>query len=169
MRIRRRACPRSVPVRYIAACGLAAVAASACSVTGDAGPTPPSPSGKAAQACRTLHDALPEKVVGQQRGEAEPASDYTAVWGDPALALRCGVPRPARLTPGNEEYNPTTEAAEVNGVSWMMEKRDDGYRFTTTERAVYIELTVPDDYAPEVSPLADLSEAVKRSVPKKKS
>ncbi|MBO8190649.1 DUF3515 domain-containing protein [Streptomyces oryzae] len=146
---------------------LASLVTAGCSVTGDAGPTPPSPSGRAAKVCRALHDALPKRVDGQRRGEADPASDYTAVWGDPAIELRCGVPKPAKLTPGNEEYNPTADAAEVNQVSWLMEKQDGGYRFTTTKRVAYVELTVPDDYKPEVEALADLSDAVESAVPKK--
>ncbi|NSC24120.1 DUF3515 domain-containing protein [Streptomyces albus subsp. chlorinus] len=164
--MRHRASPRSVAVST-AVCALTALATTACSALGDAGPAVPSPSGEAARVCRSLHDALPGKVAGQERGETDPASDYTAVWGDPAIELRCGVARPAKLTPGNEEYNPTAEAAEVNGVSWLMEKRDGGYRFTTTDRVAHVELTVPDDYAPEVGALADMAAAVKRTVPKR--
>ncbi|MGP3986364.1 DUF3515 domain-containing protein [Streptomyces sp. 3N207] len=172
MSIRRRAAsPRSVSTNPAAAVGalvaLASLVTGGCSLTGDAGPTPPSPSGRAAKVCRALHDALPKRVDGQQRGKADPVSDYTAVWGDPAIALRCGVPEPAKLTPGNEEYNPTADAAEVNRVSWLMEKQDDGYRFTTTDRVAYVELTVPGDYKPEVEALTELSDAVRHTVPKK--
>ncbi|MGI5348582.1 DUF3515 domain-containing protein [Streptomyces sp. CA-250714] len=173
MSIRRRAAsPRSVSAVPASAVGalvvLVPLVTAGCSGIGDAGPTPPSPSGRTAKLCRALHDALPKRVDGRQRGEADPVSDYTAVWGDPAIELRCGVREPAKLTPGNEEYNPTADAAEVNGVSWLMEKQDDGYRFTTTHRAAYVELTVPDDYKPEVEALTDLSDAVKHTVPKRK-
>ncbi|GAA2631821.1 hypothetical protein GCM10009863_54510 [Streptomyces axinellae] len=147
---------------------MALLATASCSFTGDsAGPAVPSPSGRAAKVCRALHDALPKRVDGRRSGATEPESDYTAVWGDPAIELRCGVAKPAKLTPGNEEYNPTSDAAEVNGVSWLTEQREGGYRFTTTDRVAYVEVTVPDDYAPEVNPLTDLSGAVKRAVPKR--
>ncbi|MDJ1132521.1 DUF3515 domain-containing protein [Streptomyces iconiensis] len=146
--------------------GLVGLVTAGCSVSDDgAGPAVPRPSGKAADMCRTLHTELPKHVDGQARGTTE--SKYTAVWGDPAIELRCGVGRPQKLTPGSEEYNPTSEAAEVNGVSWLLEKRDGGYRFTTTDRTAYVELTVPDDYAPEVNALTDLGTAVRRSVPKR--
>ncbi|MEU7315207.1 DUF3515 domain-containing protein [Streptomyces sp. NPDC007083] len=163
---RRTASSRSVstaPLAVVAA--LAALVTAACSVTGEAGPTPPSPSGRAAEVCRSLHGALPERVHDQRRGRADRVSDFTAVWGDPAIALRCGVPEPPVLTPGTEQYNPIAEVAEVNGVSWLMEKRDDGYRFVTTGRVAYVELTVPGDYGPEVEVLPDLGDAVKRTVP----
>lgn len=140
----------------------------ACSFTDDsAGPAVPSPSGRAAEACRALHAGLPERVDGQPRGKAGPESPYTAVWGDPRIELRCGVPRPEKLKPGGEQYNPTSEAVEVNGVSWLLEEREGGYRFTTTDRVGYVELTVPDDYAPEVNALTDLGKAVRQSLPKR--
>ncbi|MGW7519598.1 DUF3515 domain-containing protein [Streptomyces sp. NPDC054796] len=142
------------------------VCVAGCSSLGDeAGPAvpSPSPSGKTAKSCRALHDRLPEHVNGQERIALEPGSPYTAAWGDPAIELRCGVPRPAKLTPGSEHYNPTADAAEVNGISWLIEERDGGYRFTTTERAARVEVTVPDAYAPEVGALTDLATPLKRT------
>ncbi|ARH93380.1 MULTISPECIES: DUF3515 domain-containing protein [Streptomyces] len=126
----------------------------------------PSPTGEAARHCRALQKALPRSVDGLKRGTAEPVSDFTAIWGDPAVKLRCGVPKPDVLRYGNEHYNPNPEAAEVNGVRWLFEKQDDGYRFTTVLRKVYVEVTVPHDYAPEVDVLPDLAGAVTRTVPK---
>ncbi|UGY93803.1 DUF3515 domain-containing protein [Streptomyces gobiensis] len=137
-----------------------------CSASRSADPAVPSPSGQAAADCRTLHSRLPEKVEGQQRVEPEPKSVYTAVWGDPAIELRCGVPRPEVLTPGSEHYNPTTEAVEVNGVEWLLEEQPDGYRFTTIGRTAFVELTVPGVYAPEVGVLTDFANAVRGAVPK---
>lgn len=145
---------------------VAAVLSAAGCTDAESGPAVPSPSGKAAEACRALSDRLPKRVDGQQRISLEPASKYTAAWGDPAIELRCGVPRPEKLSPGSEHYNPTAEAAEVDGVSWLLEELDDGYRFTTTDRAANVELTVPDDYAPEIDALPDLAEPVRASVPK---
>jgi len=144
---------------------VAVLAAAGCVAMDDGGPAAPSPSGKAAATCRSLHDRLPKRVDGQQRITLDPVSKYTAAWGDPAIELRCGVPRPEKLSPGSEHYNPTAEAAEVNGVSWLLEKRDDGYRFTTTDRAANVELTVPGTYAPEIDALPDMAKAVRTSVP----
>ncbi|WP_425470811.1 DUF3515 domain-containing protein [Streptomyces armeniacus] len=161
---RRRAARRLFPLPLALA---TVIAIAGCSSSdGGAGPAVPSPSGKAAAACRTLHGELPERVNGQDRTELEPASEYTAAWGDPTIELRCGVPRPEVLTPGSEHYNPTSDAAEVNGVSWLIEQRDGGYRFTTTDRAaLFLEVTVPDAYAPEVGALTDLAKAVRSALP----
>ncbi|WP_346776740.1 DUF3515 domain-containing protein [Streptomyces sp. HNM0574] len=155
---------RRAPVVSLAA--LATFVLAGCSATGE-GPSDPKPSGRAAADCRALHERLPERVTGQDRNALDPESKYTAAWGDPAVELRCGVPRPEVLTPGSEHYNPTTEAAEVNGVSWLIEEREDGYRFTTTDRRANVELTVPGAYAPETGALVDLAKAVRDSVPDK--
>ncbi|MFD5394533.1 DUF3515 domain-containing protein [Streptomyces sp. NPDC127097] len=138
-------------------------AAVSCSPSADV--AVPSPTGAAARYCTALHEKLPRTVDGLERGDAEPDSDFTAMWGDPAVKLRCGVPKPDVLTYGSEHYNPNADAAEVNGVDWLFEKQDDGYRFTTVLRKAYVEVTVPGEYAPEVDVLTDLAGAVKKSVP----
>ncbi|WP_394813550.1 DUF3515 domain-containing protein [Streptomyces hazeniae] len=166
---RGRAARRFLPVygRLLLAFALCGAAAG-CS-TDDAGPAVPAPSGEAAEACRALHAALPERVAGLEREEARESSPYTATWGDPAVELRCGVPEPEVLRPGSEHYNPTSDAAEVNGVSWLLEEQDEGYRFTTTERAPRVEVTVPAAYAPEIGALTDLADAVRSAVPRRGS
>ncbi|GAA1503246.1 DUF3515 family protein [Streptomyces synnematoformans] len=125
----------------------------------------PTPQGKAAGYCGRLAERLPDTVDGQERRATEPASQLTAAWGDPAVRLRCGVPRPAELTPGSEHYNPYAETAVVNGVDWLIAETDDGRRFVTAGRKAFVEVTVPSEYAPEVNPLTDLADAVKAAVP----
>ncbi|HEX5566762.1 MAG TPA: DUF3515 domain-containing protein [Streptomyces sp.] len=167
----RRSLPMTTPSTARTAVWLAAVAAvlatTAGCAFGDGRPRPPvpSPTGSAAAACRALYDALPERVDGQQRIVFTPKTRYAAAWGDPAIELGCGVPRPEVLTPGSEHYNPTADSVEVNGVSWLLEQRDGGYRFTTTGRTVFVQVTVPDTYAPEVNALTDLADAVRETIP----
>jgi hypothetical protein len=155
---------RPAPLAALVAAALSGAAAG-CSAGDVTGSAAPSPSGRAAAACRTLHGALPERLAGLERTETGPASPFTAGWGDPVVELRCGVSRPGTLTSGSEHYNPMPDLAEVNGVTWLLEERDDGYRFTTTERVAYVEVTVPDAYAPEIGLLTDLDDAVKDAVP----
>lgn len=123
----------------------------------------PRPAGEDAAACRAL--ALPGRVADQERGATAGRSPYTAVWGDPAVVLRCGVARPAVLTPGAPSYDPLADAVEVNGVSWLLEETGDGVRFTTTQRTVFVEVTVPGAYAPEINALVDLATAVDGGIP----
>ncbi|MGH3343379.1 MAG: DUF3515 domain-containing protein [Carbonactinosporaceae bacterium] len=119
----------------------------------------PRPSGGPAQACRALHAALPPVVDSQDQRDTRPASRGTAAWGDPAIVLRCGVPRPRGLTR-------TSQLAVVNGVEWYTKRHAGGYRFTSTGRVARVQVTVPGVYAPEVNPLVDLAAPVSRAVPR---
>jgi hypothetical protein len=159
--VRRAAACRALPV----AC--AALLAAGCWAASGGAPdvAVPSPRGEAARTCRDLAGALPERVSGEERGDLPERTPYAAVWGDPAIVLRCGVPEPAVLRADSDVYNPLADAVKVNGVSWLLEEEPDGMRFTTTHREVHVEVTVPDDYAPEVNPLTDLAAPVDRHVP----
>ena len=144
---------------------LAAVALAACGAPGAVRAEVPRPEGDAPAVCRALAGALPDRVEDGARRELAEESPYVAAWGDPAIVLRCGVPRPALLTPGEDSYDPTADAVVVNEVSWLLEQESDGYRFTTVERTVHVEVRVPGAYAPEVDPLVDLAEAVHTHIP----
>ena len=119
---------------------------------------PPSPTGAAEAACNRLSEALPEQISGLPARASEPESPYIRAWGDPAVVLRCGVSKPATL-------EPESQVIGVNRVEWLAEEQSSGYRFTTTGREAYVEVFVPDDYAPEVDPLVALAAPVKRAVP----
>jgi Protein of unknown function (DUF3515) len=119
---------------------------------------PPSPGPATEARCSRLLDDLPDTVDGQQRRDVSPSDALAAAWGDPAIVLRCGVGRPAALTPQAQLF-------EVNGVAWFPEQLTGGYVFTTYDRTAYVEVTVPDAYAPEVDAVVDLTSAVKANDP----
>jgi hypothetical protein len=101
---------------------------------------------------------LPSTLRGEPSRTTEPDSPLTAAWGDPAITVRCGVPDPAALTP-------TSQLISIDGVDWLPEPLDDGYRFTSYGRVTNVEVTVPDAYTPEADPVTVLSPLVKDSVP----
>ncbi|MEU2285655.1 DUF3515 domain-containing protein [Streptomyces sp. NPDC013178] len=144
------------------------LAAAGCSsADGDASAAVPSPAAKAVQLCRNLDEALPSKVDGLDRRDPEPASALTAGWGNPAIILRCGVERPPKMVDPKvaQGADPDAVAGGVNGVDWLMEKRDDGgYRFTTASRRAYVEVTVPKG-TDSSSVLIDLAPAIKKAIP----
>jgi hypothetical protein len=125
----------------------------------------PSPSGAAAEACRALAQRLPDAVADEKPRRLADRSPYVAAWGDPAVVLRCGVSRPAKLDPGSGDYAPGSDAVLVDDVSWLLEEGPDEHRFTTVERTVFVEVTVPAAYAPEVNALVDLAGAVTAAIP----
>ena len=120
--------------------------------------TPDTVDATSAEICADLEAALPEKVSAQDSRETDPESALTAAWGDPAIVIRCGVPPPAAL-------QPTSQLTSVNGVDWFAEDLTGGYLFTTYGRLPYVEVTVPDEYSPQVGPVAELSAAVAETVP----
>jgi hypothetical protein len=116
---------------------------------------PPTPDRATVALCERLVAALPDHLDDAQRRPATPQSPLTAAWGDPALVLRCGVPRPARL-------GPTSDVLEVEDVDWFLVESAAGYTFTTAGRAAYVELTVPAevDRSEATAPLVDLAPAI---------
>ncbi|MER6498267.1 DUF3515 domain-containing protein [Streptomyces sp. NPDC001455] len=141
---------------------VAALLLAAVGCSSDAAPavTIPTPSAEAAAYCRALHEELPETVAGLDRGDTAAKSELTAQWGDGAIVLRCGVPRPAKMD------DPSAKAVEANGVDWMLEQRDEGGPlFTTTYRKAYVEVRLSEAYAHDASPLAAFGPAVLKAVP----
>ncbi|MHC5704190.1 DUF3515 domain-containing protein [Streptomyces sp. PKU-MA01144] len=140
---------------------LAAVllAAAGCSATDAARPVAvPAPPAEEKALCLALHKALPASVAGESRRDPEPRSELTAGWGDAAIVLRCGVPRPAGL------QSTQADGVEVNGVNWFSEELEDGARFTTTYRRTYVEVTLSDRFT-DMGPLTELAGPVARTVP----
>ncbi|URN17738.1 MULTISPECIES: DUF3515 domain-containing protein [Streptomyces] len=136
-------------------------AAPGCAVTDAKAPVPvPSPAAAEAAYCRALHRELPDTVSGLRRSETEPRSELTAVWGDGAIVLRCGVPRPARMS------DPQAQAVEADGVDWLVEQRKGtGPRFTTTYRRAYVELSLDRRFAYDAGPLVAFAGPVGKAVP----
>jgi hypothetical protein len=70
---------------------------------------------------------------------AEPAPPAAAAWAaenvEPVV-LRCGLDRPAELTP-------TTQTRAVSGVQWLPIEGQGATTWYTVDRAVFVALTVP--------------------------
>ncbi|MFG2329231.1 DUF3515 domain-containing protein [Streptomyces sp. NPDC048604] len=153
--------PFALPVAALAAAVLLPAVAG-CSPTDAAASVPvPSPPAEEAGYCRALHDALPQTLSGFDRSEAEPESDLTAAWGDGAIVLRCGVPRPEKMS------DPQASGLDVNGVGWLLEvQRSGAPRFTSTYRKTYVEVTLDERFTHDSGPLIGLAEPVAKTVPK---
>lgn len=137
----------------------------ACGPSAELSVEDPQPDGEAAEVCEAVMAALPAAVEGEEARDVAGPARFSAAWGDPAIVLRCGVARPAVLTAGSDTYRPTADAVMVDDVSWLLEQREGGYRFTTTERTLFVEVDVPDSYAPEVNVLVDVAEALHEHLP----
>jgi Protein of unknown function (DUF3515) len=129
-----------------------------------AGPLPPittvpapSATGSAVEsACAKVISALPVQLGPLA---ARPIQTERAVaWGDPPVVLRCGVARPAALTPGS-----TAEVGLTGGVYWLRADRDGALVYTSIDRAVYIEVSVPKNQT--YLPLATLGMTIATQLP----
>ncbi len=118
----------------------------------------PSPDAVTQRLCQGLR--LPEKVHGLKRRDASPDSPLTAAWGSPAIALRCGVPRPATL-------RPASELVTINGIDWFGQPADRPVTFTAVARQAYVEVTVPPKYNPAGDVLIELGPAIEATIPAK--
>jgi hypothetical protein len=113
----------------------------------------PTPDAATTQLCHQLVDSLPATIASQSRREISDNQRLTAAWGEPPLTLRCGVGRPTGFTP-------ESSLIAINGIDWFAEQLSAGYRFTTTNTNMYIEVVVPHTYSPEANALTDLSAAL---------
>jgi hypothetical protein len=145
------------------------IAATGCSsADDDASAVVPSPDAKVTKLCQNLDKALPKKVDGLDRNDPEPRSALTAGWGGPAIILRCGVDKPPKMVDPKVATgdDPNAVGGGVDGVGWLMEKQDDGaYRFTTSLRRAYVEVTVPKG-RDSSGVLVDLAPSIKKAIPK---
>ncbi|WP_433467992.1 DUF3515 domain-containing protein [Spirillospora sp. CA-128828] len=118
----------------------------------------PSPDAATQRLCQGLR--LPEKVHGKERRDTDPSSQLTAAWGSPAIALRCGVPRPPAL-------RPTSELVTINGIDWFGQPAARPVTFTAVGRQAYVEVTVPPKYNPAGDVLIELGPSIKATIPAK--
>ncbi|CNE10004.1 secreted protein [Mycobacterium tuberculosis] len=148
--------PGGRPFRWSAALAVVAVLAAGC---GGAVQVPvPSPDAAGTRLCEGLR--LPEKVHGQERRDTSPDSPLTAAWGSPAIALRCGVPRPAAL-------RPASQLVTINGIDWFGTPTDRPVTWTAVGRQAYVEVTVPPKYDPAGDVLIELGPSIKATIPAK--
>jgi Protein of unknown function (DUF3515) len=118
--------------------------------------------------CAALLAALPAELDGPDGPlPPRPIAEAGSLPGVRAWAaaprpvvLRCGLPRPAELTP-------TSALLEVNGVRWL--QLDDGLpqpvqvSYIAVDRPVYVALTTPVDAGS--APLQQLSDVIREKLP----
>jgi hypothetical protein len=137
---------------HTAALALALAASTALVGCGRQVAVPPPDS--ASEACTAVD--LPPVIAGA--GTRPTTQSSTAAWGEPPITYRCGVQRPAALTP-------TSQLLDVSGIGWLPLEAAGGTAFIavtwpTADSPVYVEVLVPEEYAAPADVLADLSPAL---------
>jgi uncharacterized protein DUF3515 len=93
-----------------------------------------------------------------RRPLAPPAAAGVRAWAAvPApVVLRCGLPRPAELTP-------TSELLEINGVRWLTLAEGGLVTSVAVDRPVYVALTAPNGVGS--GPLQAVSDVIRTTLP----
>jgi len=113
-------------------------------------PPATAPVGPTRGSCARLIGALPTDLDGRKARPVTSGAGTAAAWGDPPVILRCGVP-PVTVPPG-------TQLLQVNGVSWFARAvGTTAVIFTTVDRVVTVEVTVPAAVVNPAEPIATLS------------
>lgn len=124
----------------------------------------PSVDSEVRSACANLVAALPDTVNDELRRPVDPDDALGAGWGDPAIVLVCGVPKPT----GQDLFASCTEA---NGVGWWAP--DDQVAdaavdlvMTTVGTTPLVQVTLPAAYRPEgaAAVMVDLAPAIRKHV-----
>jgi hypothetical protein len=124
---------------------------------------PDAGSGECAAVLAALDGDLPaDGATLPVRALAEPAPEGVRAWAavPRPVVLRCGLPRPAELTP-------TSALLVIDGVQWL--ELDDGVpdpvvvTYIAVDRPVYVVLTAPVDAGS--GPLQTVSGAVRDTLP----
>jgi hypothetical protein len=124
---------------------------------------PPSSDDATVSLCARVISALPLRLDGQnlRRTTSSPPSASIVAWGSPAIVFRCGVARPASLHPGSTaQYFSATGQA---GPYYDVNASGDANVYTTVDRAVYLDVTIPVRY--HVGPLPTISRAIASVLP----
>jgi hypothetical protein len=120
--------------------------------------TPPPSSAAAEGPCAQVLSTLPVRLAGlaPRIVHTVPSSPFVVAWGEPPIVLRCGVPKPTRLTA-------TSSLLDVNGVAFLPARRGGTTAYTAIDRRVYVEVDVPTSYSQP--PLGPLATAIGKALP----
>lgn len=120
----------------------------------------PPPNAATEAPCVRVLSALPVQLgtLAPRIVHPTPDSPFVVAWGDPAVVLRCGVDRPAKLQPGSADFVPV-----VNGVAFLETDVASGTVYTSIDRAAYIEVTLPKSLG--AGPLPVLATAIAKALP----
>jgi hypothetical protein len=110
----------------------------------------PQLSERAAQVCLAVTSQLPTAVRNLPARKVTAGPEQNAAYGAPPLTVACGVEQPqmcASLTATAGCVPLDTELLIMNRVCWYAEQKPDTAVFTTMDREVAVQVTVPMSYS----------------------
>lgn len=115
--------------------------------------------------CRALLAQSPDAVVDHSARGVEAADDsdaasiseLVAAWGDPALVMRCGV--------DDVEVEDTDVVYQWADTCWAVDEGEEQHVWTSVDRQVPVEISVPAEYEQSGELVSVLSPVVGEAVP----
>jgi hypothetical protein len=117
----------------------------------------PSLDDRRAVVCRALVAKLPNALRDLDRRPVDTGRGQNAAYGDPAITLACGAALPSIL--------PTATVYPLSGVCWYAAERPDVTVWTTLDREVPVQVTVPRWYQAPGQWVIEFSAPVAAAVP----
>ncbi len=117
----------------------------------------PALSQRATVVCRALLSRLPRSVRDLAQRPVTAGAEQNAAYGDPAITVACGVPAPS--------FPPTDLVYPLDRVCWHAVERPDATVWTTVDRQVPVQVTVPRVYEQPGQWTNEFSATVTETVP----
>ncbi|SDY55568.1 Protein of unknown function [Micromonospora pattaloongensis] len=93
---------------------------------------------RAGTVCRALLSRLPAQVRDLSQRPVTAGHEQNAAYGDPAVTVACGIPLPS--------FPPTDLVYPLDRVCWHAGQRPDATVWTTVDREVPVQVTIPKTY-----------------------
>lgn len=130
----------------------------------------PKLSPRAAQVCLAVTSQLPNTVRNLPARRVSAGPEQNAAWGEPPLTVACGVRQPqmcAALDGGPDCVPLTADLLIMNRVCWYGRTGTSGSVFTTMDREVAVQVTVPAGLENPAQWANEFSDAVVKTVSSK--
>jgi hypothetical protein len=128
---------------------------------------------RTAQVCLAVTSQLPTTLRDLPARKVSAAPEQNAAWGEPPITVACGVTQPTMCErvdgghPGCVPLDATMYA--MNGVCWWGREGPASNVFTTMDRAVAVQVTVPSGYNQAAQWANEFSDPVIKTVKSKTS
>lgn len=104
---------------------------------------------RAAEVCLAVTSQLPAKVRDLAPRQVSAGPEQNAAYGEPPLTVACGVAQPRTcVTPVAGCIPLDTELLVMDRVCWYADQQPAATIFTTMDREIPVQVTVPKQYEP---------------------
>jgi hypothetical protein len=128
---------------------------------------------RTAQVCLAVTSQLPATLRGLPGRKVTAGPEQNAAWGEPPITVACGITQPTMCErvdgghPGCVPLDATMYA--MNGVCWWGQDGPASNVFTTMDREVAVQVTVPSSYNQAAQWANEFSDPVVKTVKSKTS